>query len=284
MSRLCYPTEFLLPQLKKHITLEEFPFVAQRRPNPRWDERSLKAEILRLGHWEYHLSFEHGLDTGIHGTFNDGTIDFHRYRSKLISETIAGLVGVKLADTTIIDLASHCGVFSMDIAYRGAKSVLGVEYREKNLNQARFLKDYYQVERVDFEQGDIYDLGEHVKADVVMCLGLLYHVVRPIEVVELCYERCRQFAVIETVCHKQPLSGYVVVTGKNPLVAIEGTRSIELQPTYRGIIDTIREAGFKSVVEVVGTCDRPIDLFSDNTRRCFIAFKEHWDIPEGCLV
>ncbi|MFZ4791443.1 MAG: hypothetical protein ACOYMW_11225 [Candidatus Competibacteraceae bacterium] len=91
---------------------------------------------------------------------------------------------------------------------------------------------------------------------------------------ELYCRSANRFAVIERICHKEPISTYKVVGDRNVEVAIEGTKSIEFQPTYRGLIDTVRQVGFKTIIEVVGQCDTPIELFSDSSRRCLIGFKE----------
>ena len=58
-----------------------------------------------------------------------------------------------------------------------------------------------------------------------------------------------------------------------PEVAIEGTRTVELHPTYRALIDTMREVGFREIVEVIGESPQEIELYSDQTRRCVIGFK-----------
>lgn len=266
-------TEFLLPTHNKTIELREFDFIRMRRENPAWSRQQLTETIHRLGHWEYYFEFNEGLTTRINATFNERTMDFHRYRSTLISETILQLLGSNAAQADIVDLACHCGLFSFDLAARGVRAVHGIEYREKNLAQAEFLKEYYRFSNVSFTQGDVYEI-QSCPADVVMCLGLLYHVVRPVEVLELCYRSASRFAVIETICHKEPISAYKVIGDRNVAVAIEGTRAIELQPTYRGLIDTMRQVGFKAIIEVVGQCNTPIELFSDGYRRCLIGFKE----------
>lgn len=268
-----YPTEFLLPQIEKHISLREFPFIEKNLENPAFSEEKLRQLIQELGWWEYYFPFSHGLTTRLYSTFNDDTVNFHRFRSQLISETVAELLGEEAASARVLDMACHCGVFSLDLAARGVGHVHGIEYREKNLAQARFLKEYYRIANADFAQGDVYQLSADAQYDVILCLGLLYHVVQPVNVIEYCYHHARQFAVIETVCHKRPISAYMVIGDKDVNVAIEGTRPIELQPTYRGLIDTMRQVGFKEIVEVVGHCDERIDLFSDFTRRCFIGFK-----------
>ena len=266
-------TEFLLPLHRKVIRLREFGFIEARRTNPLWTKERLLEAIHRLGQWEYYFAFTYGLNTSLNASFNERTIDFHRYRSGLISATIMQLLGAEAASAHVLDLACHCGLFSFDVAFRGVGLVHGIEYREKNLAQAEFLKDYYNVGNVSFAQGDVYQL-DVCPADVVMCLGLLYHVVRPVEVLELCYRSASKFVVIESICHKEPISAYKVVGDKNVAVAIEGTRRIELQPTYRGLIDTLRQVGFPTIIEVVGECETPIELFTDGYRRCLIAFKE----------
>lgn len=268
-----YPTEFLLPQIRKHIELTEFPFVSENLMNHEWDRERLIAEVNRLGHWEYYFPFAHGVTTRINSSFDDDTVRFHRYRSALISETIADILGEEKKGATAIDLACHCGAFTMDLANRGLEHVFGLEYRDKNLAQARFLKEYYQVRNASFGQGDVYELDASKTYDVVMCLGILYHVVQPVELLEFCFRSARKFAVIDTVCHKQPISAYMVVGDKNPEIAIEGTRRVEFQPTYRGLLETLKQVGFNDIVEVVGTCAERITLYTDQTRRCLIAFK-----------
>jgi tRNA (mo5U34)-methyltransferase len=272
-------TEFLLPKIEKRIILEEFPFIQKNKINNDWREDDLKEKINKLGHWEYYFPFSYGLTTKINSSFDDNTINFHWYRSKLISETIIDLLGEDAKTSNVLDIACHCGVFSMDVAFRGVKCVQGIEFREKNLNQANFLKDYYNINNVSFKQADVYRLisGKdklNGNFDVVMCLGILYHVIQPIDLIEYCYNLSKKFAVIETICHKNPISAYMVVGDKNPDVAIEGTRSIELHPTYRGVIDSMKQVGFKDIIEIVGYCDKKIDLFSDFSRRCFICAKE----------
>jgi len=74
-----FTAEFLLPQLRKHIVLEEFPFIAANKENPSWPEERLRATINQLGHWEYYFPFSHGLTTAINASFNEETKEFHRF-------------------------------------------------------------------------------------------------------------------------------------------------------------------------------------------------------------
>lgn len=268
------PSHYLssFTQLRKSITVEEFPFITARQENLKWSEHQLREQIMALGHWEYYFPFSHGLTTEIYATFNDSTKLFHRYRSKLISETLVDVMGNSIHNASILDLGAHCGVMSLDMAFRGAKQVHGVEYRARNVAQANFLKSYYELANVDFEQADAMDLPD-TPYDVVMCLGLLYHVVSPVELIEYCYRNAGQLAVIDTNCSQTGDSRYQVVTNKNITSHIEGTRTIELQPSYQAVIDTMLAVGFKHIIEVVGVPTQTIPLYSDRTRCCFIGVK-----------
>jgi len=81
------------------------------------------------------------------------------------------------------------------------------------------------------------------------------------------------FAVIDTVCHTEPVSGYFVMGDKDVSHGSEGKESYELHPTYRAVIDTIRHAGFSEIFEVVGRSDKPHPLYATGNRRCFLAIK-----------
>jgi hypothetical protein len=91
-------------------------------------------------------------------------------------------------------------------------------------------------------------------------LGVVYHVVNPLPFIHQTYELCNRFAIIDTVCHREPVSGYFIFGDKDVGQYTEGRESYELHPTYRGVIDTIRYAGFREVFEVVGDAERPHPL------------------------
>ena len=263
--------EYLLPMIRKDIAIEEFPFITGAEFDTAMSEEELVAVVEELGHWEYRFELAHGLNTSLSSRFTEETVSFHRYRSKLISETVADLLGDELPEAAVLDLASHCGMFSFDLADRGAARVHGIDYRSKNIAQARFIAGHYGIENVSFEQGDAYDLDAVDEYDVVMCLGLLYHLVRPIDVLEACRAAATRFVVVETICNPTPVPAYMVVGDKDTSRAIEGTRHVELQPTYRGVIESLRAVGFSEIREVVGRTAEPVELFSEGLRRCFIA-------------
>jgi hypothetical protein len=169
-------------------------------------------------------------------------------------------------------------VFSLDLAQRGVNQVLGVDLRPENLAQAGLLRRAYGIKNASFRQVNVKEIGSETY-DVVLNLGLMYHLSTPFEVMRAAMAATRRFCVVDTITHKEPFSAYFVST-KDPNQPLEGDLHFELQPTYRGIIATMREAGFNDIIEIEGVCDTPVTLYSDYSRRCLIGFR---DPPEPYL-
>ena len=102
----------------------------------------------------------------------------------------------------------------------------------------------------------------------------MYHLSTPYEVMRKCYEMTGDICIVDTICHQEPYSSYFVLANKDIKSPIEGDLTFELQPTYRGILETILSSGFKFIVEIIGTNSESIELYNDLSRRCFIAFKK----------
>jgi predicted nicotinamide N-methyase len=86
------------------------------------------------------------------------------------------------AGASVLDLASHDGRWSLAALANGARSVTGVEARPELVQAAiENLGEYgYGPDRARFITGDMHEvLSTHdLEADVVLCLGFLYHTLR----------------------------------------------------------------------------------------------------------
>ena len=146
----------------------------------------------------------------------------------------------------------------------------GIDLRAQNIAEAQLLAEHYGTHNATFEVGDADDIASDQQWDVVLNLGVLYHVLNPFDFIRRTFELCRSFAVIDTVCHTEPVSGYFVMGDKDVNRSAEGKAAYELHPTYRAVIDTIRHAGFREIFEVVGRSEIPHDLYATGGRRCFL--------------
>jgi SAM-dependent methyltransferase len=84
----------------------------------------------------------------------------------------------------VLDVGAHEGWFSQRALAWGADSVLAVDVRDVNVRRARLLRDYHEIpaERLEVRKGDVYELdpSELGEFDVVLVLGLIYHLENPV--------------------------------------------------------------------------------------------------------
>ena len=116
--------------------------------------------------------------------------------AQIVSDTFAG----GIAGLRVLDLACLEGMYALEFARRGAE-VVAIEGREANLEKARFAARALGLE-VDFRLGDVRELTrqDHGQFDVVLCLGILYHLDAPdvFRLLERMAEVCRRALVIDT--------------------------------------------------------------------------------------
>jgi SAM-dependent methyltransferase len=116
--------------------------------------------------------------------------------AQIVSDTFAG----GIAGLRVLDLACLEGMYALEFARRGAE-VVAIEGREANLEKARFAARALGLE-VDFRLGDVRELSRqvHGEFDVVLCLGILYHLNAPdvFRLLERMAEVCRRALVIDT--------------------------------------------------------------------------------------
>lgn len=265
--------ELLLPRVERRVAVEEPGYMVSHVGHASLSTAELQAEVDRLGAWTATFPLRGGVRT-TPDTIEAAVERMHRlFRRDLIGGTVADLLGDELETTTILDVGCNSGYFSFDLADRGAAQVDGIDLRHENIAQARFLAEHYGIDNVSFEVSDAEADAPAGQWDVVLNLGLLYHVTQPLALLRQTYDWCRRFAVIDTVCTLEPFSGYIVVGDRDVDRPVEGRAEIELHPTYRGAIDTIGAAGFSEIIEITGTADETPPAYATGTRRCFLAVK-----------
>lgn len=265
------PTEYLLPRLYCYCPTTLPLFMMRAESMEATD--ALRQQRDQLAPWGFWYKLAPGISTKKLGIQDRNRIIC---RSHLITSTVEKLLGKKLGETTVLDMGCHNGFFSMDIASRGVKQVTGVELRTENIQQGLFLKKHYGIDNIFYEQGDIARWQPAGTFSIVLNLGLLYHVIDPVTLVRNTYDWCEDFAVIDTVCHHEPVSAFIAAFNKNTVKRGEGTHTVELHPTYRALIDTMHDAGFVDLIELIadpGKDGRTSSIYRNHLRRCIIGFK-----------
>ena len=100
----------------------------------------------------------------------------------------AQAIPADLTGKTVLDIGCNAGFYSIEMKKRGADRVLGIDFDDVYLNQARFAAEVAGAD-IAFEKLSVYDLGAlGEKFDVVIFMGVLYHLRHPLLALDLIRE------------------------------------------------------------------------------------------------
>lgn len=123
-------------------------------------------------------------------------------RLNLRYEAIFGENRDIFAGASVLDLASHDGRWSLAALATGARSVIGIEARPELVSAAaENLGEYgYGADRASFITGDVHEVlnTQDLEADVVLCLGFLYHTLRYSELMHGIRRARARYLIIDT--------------------------------------------------------------------------------------
>ncbi len=169
-------------------------------------------------------------------------------------------------DLTALDFSSHQGFFSLELA-KHCRRVLGLEFRQQNVESARLIRDTLDIQNVEFMQENIETMPAHKyePADIVLCFGLVYHVENPIGVLRRARELTKQVLLVETQTTILDLEGpidnghhswtrymhgYFGVVEGDPDNDDGSVADIVLVPSPKVLIWLLRKLGFSKVTRL----------------------------------
>src|SRR5262245_7380824 len=93
-----------------------------------------------------------------------------------VMQTITDLMPGSVDGLRILDLGALEGMFSIELARRGAR-VVAIEGRAINAAKIRFAREVLELPNLEVVSGDVRHLRRerHGEFDIVLCLGILYH-------------------------------------------------------------------------------------------------------------
>jgi tRNA (mo5U34)-methyltransferase len=206
----------------------------------------LQQRIDAFPAWHYQFEFE-GAKTPI---LRPDFVNRHEQRRRLFFDPLLAINGGSLTGLRVLDLGCNAGFWSLLAVEAGAEFVLGIDGRQVNIDQASLVFEAKGIapERYRFELGNIFEHDLHEQFDVVLCLGLMYHIGKPLELFEVMAKANPQILVIDTFVSLLPLSAFRVVQEDdldNPLNAVD--YDTLLIPTRGAVLDLARQFGFEGV-------------------------------------
>jgi tRNA (mo5U34)-methyltransferase len=224
----------------------------------------LTAEIERGG-WMYEFELTPTSQTPAIGP---NLRSVHFTRKEMIEPAVRRALEAAGPDASALDLGCNEGWFSHRLLEWGARRVLGIDIRASNIRRAELIRDHFEIphDRLVLEQGDVLELDARLlgQFDVVLVLGLIYHLERPLQALRVAHALTRRMCVIESQLTRQDrpivrgdgvpnvyhqsaesFAAWVESDPDNPLASAAGVMS--LVPNRAALEALPRWAGFDKV-------------------------------------
>lgn len=139
----------------------------------------IERRIRELGDWFHNMDL-----AGVPTAPNHFLGDYPRLKWR----NFAHVVPADLTGMSVLDIGCNGGFYSIEMKRRGAERVVGIDWDEGYLAQARFAAEVQGCE-IEFRALSVYDvakLGE--RFDLVVFMGVLYHLRHPLLALDLIHE------------------------------------------------------------------------------------------------
>ncbi len=211
------------------------------------ERQELEQRIAEFPVWHYRFEFANGAATPI---YRPDYVNRHKQRRHLFLDRLIDVCGGSLEGRSVLDLGSNAGYWSLAAIEAGADFVLGVDGRQMHVDQANLVFEANGVnpERYRFELGNIFEHAFNGKFDIVLCLGLMYHIAKPVELFETMAATGAQIIVIDTAVSLAPSSVFRVAhedSLDNPRNAVD--YRILLIPSRQAVFDLAKQFGYDCV-------------------------------------
>ena len=147
----------------------------------------IRKKVDALGPWFHNLNLN-GVSTAPSHFLGDyPNVKWQRFSDALPQD---------LTGRSVLDIGCNAGFYSMIMKRRGAARVLGLDPDEDYLAQARFAAEISGFD-IEFRRMSVYDIGAlGEKFDIVLFLGVLYHLRHPLLALDLIYEHAARDVMV----------------------------------------------------------------------------------------
>jgi tRNA (mo5U34)-methyltransferase len=144
-----------------------------------WTTDQIRTRVSELGDWFQNIDLQ-GVPTAPDHFLGDyPACKWHMFEHAIPAD---------LTGKSVLDIGCNAGYYSLEMKRRGAARVIGIDSDPGYLAQARFAAEVSGAE-IEFRHLDVYDVAQlHERFDVVLFLGVLYHLRHPLLALDLLYE------------------------------------------------------------------------------------------------
>lgn len=144
-----------------------------------WTSEEIRARVDALGPWFHNLNL-----LGVQTAPSHFLGDYPSVKWKKFAAAIPD----DLTGKSVLDIGCNAGFYALEMKRRGAARVLGIDEDSDYLRQARFAAEVSDAD-IEFRNLSVYDVGAIGETfDVVLFLGVLYHLRHPLLALDLMRE------------------------------------------------------------------------------------------------
>lgn len=160
------------------------------RPIDGMQREQLRRRIEALGDWFHNMNLM-GVQTAPRHFLGDYPAAKWSRIQTALPERMDGL--------SVLDIGCNAGFHALECKRRGAARVVGVDAGARYLEQARLASEVLGLE-VEWREMSVYSLADwREQFDIVLFLGLFYHLRYPVYALDLVVKRVRRTLVFQTM-------------------------------------------------------------------------------------
>jgi tRNA (mo5U34)-methyltransferase len=239
------------------------------------DHPDLIAErIASFPRWHYQL------ELGGHLTpiFDADHVNRHRQREHYFFTPLVSHYGGSLEGKRVLDLGCNAGFWSLKALEADCDFVWGIDGREMHIEQAEFVMSVKGVDpaRYRFTKANLFevDLAQEPTFDIVLCLGLVYHVSKPVELFEAIASVNTDLLLVDTALSRAEGASFELrkEPPDDPRMGVEGP--LVLRPTREATLELARSFGYSvSVLEPEFSDYTGCEDYRAGIRRAFVCLR-----------
>lgn len=242
----------------------------------RRERKTLAARVAAFPRWHYEFDLG-GVRTPVS---SPAEANRHRQREQHFFAALLDHLGGTMQGQRVLDLGCNAGYWSLRSIEAGCEFVLGIDARSMHIEQARLVFEATGVpsHRFELRCGDLFslDLTALGQFDVVLCLGLLYHVAQPVELMELIARTGARTALVDTSLSLRDGSLFEIRHDdlRDPRHA--ATRELVMWPTQQAVIDLAQSCGYEAETLVPRMTDwAGCEDYQRGERRAFLCARQN---------
>lgn len=144
-----------------------------------YSPEEIRAKVEAMGPWFHNLDLNGVRTAPGHFLGDYPAVKWRRFAHALPAD---------LTGKSVLDIGCNAGFYSVEMKRRGASRVLGIDSDQEYLDQARFAAEVNELD-IEFLRLSVYEVAAlREKFDLVLFMGVLYHLRHPLLALDLLHE------------------------------------------------------------------------------------------------